>query len=85
MSKGPAVGVDKVFVQSDAEARLLRDSDRAVFGDGKPFPRSVPAQRGAAGRVFQQLFVGVVGEEVQVGGDGDVGLVAVRDDPLTTL
>jgi len=46
------------------------------------FVGGVPAQGRVAQRKLERLYIGLGGQEMEVGGDLDVCLVAVRDDPL---
>ena len=47
--------------------------------------RQLPAERRAAGRVFEHLLAPKLAEEGEIAGDRDVALVAVRHDALAAL
>ena len=64
------------------QGRARRHRDAAVRADGELLFGQLPAQRRFAGRIFARLVGPMLRQEGEVGGDGDVRLVAVGDDAL---
>ena len=59
----------------------MGDRDRAVLADRRETAHEAAPEPGGAGRNFDRAFLLQRRQEVQVDGDGDAGVVAVRHDP----
>src|SRR6478609_785942 len=75
----PSVLLDRVRIERDAEARGVRDGEHAVGVEVEAFKREL-VDVGGAGDVFDEIGVGEGAGEVEVSGETEGGVPAVRDE-----